>query len=246
LTTAPSLAPTLEPLPSIEPLPTLAPTPVPTAEPTAPPTAPPAATPTPQPPPPGPNWDVSLASSDTRVQNGELVTFTATASEDVAGSGYVIQIFNPDTGFVHRQCGSGSTCRIGGRRENATARYRARVSAPDGSNVQARSNTITVTWSGAAESESWSVAIASSQSTASNGERVSITATSNRSVSGSGFVIQVFNPDTGFVHWTCRSGRTCGGGARRQNVTAPYQARISNVDGGNVQALSGRITVTWQ
>jgi serine/threonine protein kinase len=230
-----TLTPTLSPVPTEAPTPppTLAPTPAPTLAPTP-------------PPPPAAAWRVALASSDTRANNGELVSFTATASDNVAGSGYVIQIFNPDTGFVHRQCGSGNTCSIGGRRENTTARYRARISAPDGSNVQARSETITVTWSSAVEPEGWNVGITSSQQTAANGERVNITATANRNVAGTGYVIQIFNPDTGFIHWTCRSGRVCTVGARRQDITTAYQARISTPDGANVQALSERITVTWQ
>ncbi len=254
-TDSPSPAPTAFPTPAVTPTPiatvpptatlqpTLAPTPTPTPVPTPAPT--PVPTPT-APPPPPTAWRVSLAASDTEADNGELVTFTVTTSESVTGSGYVIQIFNPDTGFVHRQCASGTTCTIGGRRQNVTARYRARVSAPDGSNVQARSDAVSVTWSGSTAPADWSVGIASSRPTAPNGERVNITATANRNVAGSGFAIQIFNPDNGFIHVTCNSGRTCSVGGRRQDTTAAYQARISNTDGSNSQAQSERITVTWQ
>ena len=80
----------------------------------------------------------------------------------------------------------------------------------------------------------------------SSGERVSIVATSNQSVTGTPYYIQVFNPDTGFIHWSCKGGTSCGGGARRENVTVAYQARISNATGGDPQAQSQRQTVTWQ
>ncbi|HYI22797.1 MAG TPA: hypothetical protein VEX62_09200, partial [Candidatus Limnocylindrales bacterium] len=79
-----------------------------------------------------------------------------------------------------------------------------------------------------------------------NGERVNIVATSNRPVTSTPYYIQVYNPDSGFIHWSCKNGSSCGGGARRENVTVVYQARISNAAGGDVQAQSERRTVTWQ
>jgi hypothetical protein len=193
---------------------------------------------------------VSLSASDTQADNGELVTFRATASDSVTGTGYVIQIVNPDTGFVHRQCATGTTCSVGGRRENTTARYQALVARPDGSDVQARSRIRTVTWSGGSSGGSsgsaWDVDLSTSDQTASNGEFVRITARSNRDVGGTGYAIQVFNPETGFIHWSCSSGTTCGGRASRQNTTAPYRARISAPNGSDVQAQSDTQTVTWQ
>ena len=94
--------------------------------------------------------------------------------------------------------------------------------------------------------QAWQVTISASDDRVQNGERVSILATSNESVTASPWYLQVFNPDTGFIHWSCKQGRTCGGGARRENITTSYQARISAVDGSNVQAQSERITVTWE
>ena len=94
--------------------------------------------------------------------------------------------------------------------------------------------------------QAWQVTISASDDRVQNGERVSILATSNESVTASPWYLQVFNPDTGFIHWSCKQGTTCGGGARRENITTAYQARISALDGSNVQAQSERITVTWE
>ena len=94
--------------------------------------------------------------------------------------------------------------------------------------------------------QAWRVDISASDDRVNNGERVRIRATSNRPVTSTPFYIQVFNPENGFVHWSCKVGTSCGGGARRENITAAYQARISNSAGGNVQAQSERITVTWE
>ena len=137
------------------PLPTTASTPVPTPiptvavtpEPIPPPTQPPPTNPPPEPTQPPPqNWQVTISASDDRVQNGERVSILATANESVTASPWYLQVFNPDTGFIHWSCKQGTTCGGGARRENITTAYQARISAVDGSNVQAQSERITVTW----------------------------------------------------------------------------------------------------
>ena len=286
LTLPPSTEPPLTVPPATQPPPTDAPPPAPTEEPPPPTHEPPQPTDEPPPPtdrpprptdepprptdepppPPPPDWSVGITASDRNAQNGQLVTFTATADRNVLGTPYYIQIFNPDTGFVHVQCGAGSTCSIGGRRENATARYQARVSRSDGSDVQALSRIVTVTWQGSAAGApdpqptptptpqppapdpepDWSVDLSASQQTAANGEIVRFRATTNRSVTGSGYVIEIFNPDTGFVHTRCATGDSCSIGGARENATARYQARVSLPGGGDAQAASRVVTVTWQ
>jgi hypothetical protein len=233
---------------------TIAPTLIPTAVVT---------TPTPLPTVP---WSIALQASQLSVFNGDEVTFTAFANRDVTGTGLVIQIFNPDTGVIHGSCVSGGQCQVSGRRQDITVRYQARVSAPDGSNVQATSEALTVTWAPApvtpapvtpaptpaptppstASPAAWSVTIAASQTSVANGELVTITATANQSVSGTGFVIQIFNPDTGFIHRSCAIGSSCEVSGRRVSITVRYQARISFIDGSNIQAQSEPVTVTWQ
>jgi hypothetical protein len=248
VTPPPTLTPTIPPTSP----PTLPPTPAPTPAPTPRPTPAPTPAPTPPPQPAPAARSVSLRASDRTATNGQLVTITATADRNVAGSGYVIQIFNPDTGFVHKQCSTGSVCSIGGARQDVTVSYQARISRPDGSDVQARSNPVTVTWQAPPATPAptpapgWSVSIDASQRTAANGELVYITATANRSVTGTGYVIQIFNPDTGFVHRSCSTGSVCTQGGARQDTTVRYQARVSLIDGSNVQAESGTVTVTWQ
>jgi hypothetical protein len=243
LATLPVIVPTVAPA-------TFAPTvaPITPAPITPAPVTPPPVTPPPPPPPTNPppqTWAVSLDSSATQANNGDLVTFTARSSDSVTGTGYVIEIFNPDTGFIHQQCAVGSTCRIGGRRENTTDSYQARVSAPGGTNVQAVSNRVTVTWSAPAP-QGWAVNLSASNTAPANGEIVTFRATANQSVTSTGFVIQIFNPDTGFIHVSCATGDTCVVRGARQDATATYQARVSAPDGSNVQAQSDRITVTWQ
>jgi hypothetical protein len=239
-------------------------TPTPTDEPTI------APTPTPAPvtaaPTPAVPWSIALQASTLTAFNGDEVTFTAFANQDVAGTGLVIQIFNPDTGVIHVSCVSGAQCSVAGRRQDITVRYQARVSAPDGSNVQALSDALTVTWAPAPATPAaatptappitpapvtpapaaWSVTIAADQTSVANNDLVTITATASQDVSGTAFVIQIFNPDTGFIHRSCTNGSTCQVSGRRHDITVRYQARISFIDGGNVQAQSEPVTVTWQ
>jgi hypothetical protein len=253
-----AIQPTRSPAPTLTPAPTPAltpsPSPVPTLPPpTAPPPTPIPPRPTPLPPPPI-AWSVSIAAAPTTALNGQLATLTATASQDVAGTGSVIQIFNPDTGFVHQQCSSGTVCTIGGRRDNTTVHYAARIVGGDGT-VEARSDTVTVTWAAPPPTPtpsppppaaaSWTISLNASPSTAPSGQLITMTARTSRDVAGSGYVIQIFNPDTGFIHNQCTSGTVCSIGGRRTNATVRFQARVSAPDGGNVQAQSDPVTVTW-
>ncbi len=259
-TPVPTPLPTAAPTPISTPAPTPAPIPTPT-DPPLPTVQPPQPTEPPQPTNPPPRsteqppqptddppqaWQVDISASDDRVSNGERVAIRATSNRTVTSTPYYIQVYNPDTGFIHWSCKIGTSCGGGARRENVTAAYQARISNAAGGDVQAQSQRITVTWEPGAAQAGWSVDLQVSDTQVSSGERVSIVATSNQSVTGTPYYIQVFNPDTGFIHWSCKGGTSCGGGARRENVTVAYQARISNATGGDPQAQSQRQTVTWQ
>lgn len=89
-------------------------------------------------------WSVSLSASTTTPAVGQSFTLTARASRDVGPTPYYIQIYSGSTRYA--SCGSGTTCSVAQSSTAAGARYtfQARISAYDGSSVQAWSNTVTV------------------------------------------------------------------------------------------------------
>jgi Legume lectin domain/CHAP domain len=93
-------------------------------------------------------FSVSLSASSTTPNAGDTVDLTATANQDVSSSPYDVTIWNVDTGGQVADCQTGITC--DGTVQSASAvtySYQAEISAPDGSNVQAVSDPLPVTWS---------------------------------------------------------------------------------------------------
>src|SRR6185437_15641604 len=71
------------------------------------------------------------------------------------------------------------------------------------------------------------------------GQTVAFTATANHDVSGSGYVIQIYNPANGSIMQACSTGTTCAVGVSTTGLSVGQSvvvaARISHADGSNVQ-----------
>src|SRR5205807_3215 len=90
-------------------------------------------------------WSVSLAAGPPNPPSSGSSTLTATTNADVGPTPWWIQIFDiaaPTVALTN--CGGGTTCST-----NVTCigvhTYQTRVSSSDGTNVQALSNTVTLT-----------------------------------------------------------------------------------------------------
>ena len=92
------------------------------------------------------SWSVSLSASAARVQTGSDVTLTATASANVGPTPYWLVIESAG-GSILAECGAGTTCATSQSAGSPTTTvYTALVADYSGSNVQARSVPVSVTW----------------------------------------------------------------------------------------------------
>lgn len=89
---------------------------------------------------------VTLRASRSSVASGRWVLLSAHANENVAGTGYAIDIIDVTTGVVVASCGRGSSCSTWVRHSQGSQTYRAIIGSPAGRNAQASSPTVTVTW----------------------------------------------------------------------------------------------------
>lgn len=91
-------------------------------------------------------WSVTLAPSATQVPVGQSVTLTATTNQQLGPTPYWLLIEN-GSGSVLASCGSGTTCSATETEVTAsTQTYTALVADYGGSNVQATSAPVSVTW----------------------------------------------------------------------------------------------------
>ncbi len=94
-----------------------------------------------------PGWSITLSASPTSLPVGSSTTLTATANQDVDPTDYYILIYEGST--VIRSCDTGTSCSVTVTKSTAgTYSYTAEVASYDGSNVQATSNIVSVSWTG--------------------------------------------------------------------------------------------------
>lgn len=92
------------------------------------------------------SWAVTLTPSASQAQVGQSVTLTATANQDVGPTPYWI-IVEASGGTILNECGSGTTCTTTeAETAAATDTLRAYVADYSGSNIQAQSQPVSVTW----------------------------------------------------------------------------------------------------
>lgn len=197
-------------------------------------------------------FTVSLSASSTSSVAGTPVTLTATTNQSVSGSGYDILIFDQTDGGRLADC-SGSSCVTSAvQYTNTTHTYVAYVAtfatfAPP-PNIQATSNTVAVSYSGAYP---LTVTLSASPEEPTVGSTVTLTATATANMTGTGYEYDFYDQSTGSPLGGCGGGASC-----QLFVTqsvASTHTYIVYIDPGDsaadpppdVQAASNMVTVTW-
>jgi hypothetical protein len=93
-------------------------------------------------------YSISLAASTTTPAVGGSVTLTATANKDLGPTPYGMSIVDASTGVIVARVGSGSTFSVTVSQSAAmTQRYVAEIDNGGGTNIQANSSPVIITWS---------------------------------------------------------------------------------------------------
>lgn len=200
-------------------------------------------------------WQVVLTANRQLATVGEAVTLTATASANLFGTPWKLQIYDLTEGKRVAACSSGTVCTATDSKptkdNQATLHeYQAMVasnfSSPPPANIQAQSAVVPVEWGVAA-----AVALTATPAAAPTGTAITLTATSTRPAGDIGFAVQVYDQATGQRVATCSSGNTCSvdvtSAAAESRTYIAYQAEPSTTaPPPNVQATSNTATATWQ
>ena len=92
-------------------------------------------------------FQVNISANPTILPVGSVSILTATVNRDVGPTPYFIRIYEGNT--VIRSCGSGTSCSVNVTKSSSgTYYYYAKIERVDGTDTQATSNTVNVTWSG--------------------------------------------------------------------------------------------------
>ena len=95
-----------------------------------------------------PSLSVTLSASSTNVPPGTNVELTATASRSLTGTPYIILIYYSESGFWQSCSQETNPCTITvGSPTPTTTTYTARIARNTGTDVQATSDPVSVTWS---------------------------------------------------------------------------------------------------
>lgn len=183
---------------------------------------------------------VGLSASSSSVAANTPVTLTAVSNTDVGPTPHFITILEGNT--VLAFCSAGTVCTHTVNSPAATTRsFQARISASDGTNVQAQSPLLPVTWGPAPSAV---VTLAASATRVKKGTPVTLTATANTDVGSTPQFIAIIEGTR--VRKACDAGTTCSVAVTAQRVkTRSFVARISAADGSNAQAQSNTVTVSW-
>ena len=162
-------------------------------------------------------WTVSLSASSTTLTPftgifGLGSDLTATANQNVKGSGFEIEIFNVTTGAQVKACTTGSMCSVPtGQSVTGTDAYVAYVAKTSATNppsdIQAESGTSYVTWTNGP------FQISLSGNDTIDGFPTPVTATvTGGSVANSPYYIDIFDETTGTLlnqEFACGNAQTC-------------------------------------
>ncbi|MGD0069876.1 MAG: IPT/TIG domain-containing protein, partial [Streptosporangiaceae bacterium] len=182
---------------------------------------------------------VTLRVSATSTIDGLPVLLSAHANENVAATGYAIDIVDTTTGAVVASCAHGPSCSTWVRNQPGSHGYKAIIGTSAGSNAQASSATVTVTWAPS------TVTLSASNSNPAARSGVLLTATANENVGRTPWRIIITDLTTGTIVGSCADGNKCHVWVSSMSGRHTYQASIADSDGTDVQATSPTVTVTW-
>lgn len=193
-------------------------------------------------------YSVSLSASSTSVPAGfgGGVTLTARANQDIGQTAYYITIVRDGDGTIEESCSSGTTCdAFVGSDTATTITYTAQIDDGAGGDVQATSNSVTITWGSGTTTSTYSVSLSASDTDPLLGTPVTLTATANQDIASTAYYITIFNANGDLLE-SCGSGTTCEFTVSNQDAgDDTYTAYVSDISGGDVQATSNQVTVTW-
>jgi IPT/TIG domain len=181
----------------------------------------------------------TLRASATSAVNGQPVLLSAHANENVAGTGYALDIIDTTTNTVVAVCAQGSSCSTWVRNPPGSHSYEAVIGTPAGLKAQASSAAVAVTWVPS------TISLSVSTSSPKAGHGVTLTATANQNVGPTPWAIIITDLTTGQTVAFCGVGKKCSGQVSNPASRHNYQAVIANPDGSQVQATSPAVTVTW-
>jgi len=181
---------------------------------------------------------VLLRASRKSAVNGEPVTLTAVSSKAPA-AGFAIDIIDLTAGTVIKSCTTGHLCQANVANGIGTRNYQAIIATPAGTETQASSTPLSVTWTPAA------VTLRASRTTAVNAQPVLLSAHANEDVAVTGYAIDIIDSTTNSIVASCTHRSSCSTWVEHQPGSHTYTAIIATPSGGNAQATSSAVTVTW-
>jgi RHS repeat-associated protein len=182
-----------------------------------------------------------LSSSAGDFVVGASASLTATTDTDVAGSGYHTTIWDMTTGAKLKDCTSGSTCAVAGVSfaSGGPHSYRAYVSAT--ASVSAFTQPLLTSSTVAVARAPWTVSLASDRTETVAGQSVTLTATANQDVGGTGgaYKISILDQTAHTTLKVCTTGTTCAvSNTFTGNQLHSFLAQVDNGAAGDVQAIS--------
>lgn len=198
---------------------------------------------------PNTEWDVTLTVNKTQQWPTLPVTFSATVSPSLSGTGMHLFIYDETEHTLVGNCAA-NTC--GGTTTQPLAEndfYIAYVSDPADTTFSrqvAISNEVVVTWLGIG----LSLNAQFNANTQTSGGTTVLVATSSRTIQGSPFVIQIWDLTTGRPIGICTMGTVCTAGELESgNTTHAFIASFATSNDTfppvNLQRTSGTDYVTW-
>ena len=199
-----------------------------------------------------PTYAVSLSATPTTLETGEATTLTTTASHDLTGTRWVTYVFDQADPSWYRTCKvqscSFSVSKVDPGSHTFVAYIARERSDPryPPLQIQATSNTVTVTWT----KPTFTVTLAVDDAWSPPGSTAMLTAEANRDVAGHPFAVQVYDLTEGVRVATCTTGTTCSAFVTQVTPTThAYQAFVARPATAppppDVQASSDVVTVTW-
>lgn len=201
----------------------------------------------PPPPPPSVYLKSKPAPDSTRTVHltvGDSVLLTVTATSGLDGSGYQIAIV--DSGFnpVYGPCARGTSCNTSiAKSSPATITYVGVVEKSSSGHIIYSDTPITVAWS--LPQPPTKITLAADHTFVPNTATVTLTATTDRSVTGTGYEIQIV-ASNGYVETTCNTGTSCPlQAAPGYSAQFTYTAYVDQGFPNGVLRTSSPVMVTW-
>lgn len=198
------------------------------------------------------SYVVTLSASPTTVEVGSTSTLHVTSNQDLGGTRYTAYVFDQTDPTWYRAC-KATTCSFPVTSftpgTHTYIAYIARDRNPPRyppTQVQATSNTVTVTWT----ASTYAVGLAADRTWLAPGATSTLTAQANKPVDGTLLAIEIFDLSSGERVALCATGAVCEAAVSQVSPsTHTYQAFIAEpsttAPPPHVLASSNIVSVTW-